>query len=160
MCPVCEERTGGGEEYKDHLKACLQQNVPVVKSNRQVLLEARGSLVCDDQLKDEPSEDIKTPAQETDEDDESSEDEEAVDARQLYPCKEKKESQYFEFLEEGEEFLPADVVKSIDIMQKSCFSSLNLSAGRRKRYDCKSCRTVFYTKREFAGEDRMCNRSN
>ena len=127
VCPVCHLTTGGGEEYKNHLKICLEKNVPLVRTNEQVLLEARGSLVCDDQIKEEAN--VDTERQESDESS-SSDEEEVCDARQLYPCKEKRESQYFQFLEEEQEELPPQVIKSIEIMQKSCFATVDLSAGK------------------------------
>ena len=93
-----------------------------VKSNSS--LKVCGSLVCDDQIKEETNAD--TERQESDESS-SSDEEEVCDARQLYPCKEKRESQYFQFLEEE---LPPQVIKSIEIMQKSCFATVDLSAGK------------------------------
>ena len=98
VCPVCFLSTGGGEEYKTHLRLCLENNVPRVRTNQQVLLEARGSLVCDDQIKEESAANDDLEREESEESS-SSDEEEACDARQLYPCKEKRESQYFYLLE-------------------------------------------------------------
>ena len=130
MCPVCLLSTGGGEEYKTHLRLCLENNVPRVRTNELVLLEARGSLVCDDQIKEETPATVDLEREESEESS-SSDEEEACDARQLYPCKEKRESQYFHLLEEEEE-LPPQVRKSIEIMQKSCFGTVDLSAGKER----------------------------
>ena len=145
ICPVCCVSTPGGDQFKAHLRVCLENNLPVVKSNEEVLLSARGSLVCEDedQLKSELKTDPKAKAQLTQppsdsEDDWLSEEDEAVDARQLYPCKEKTDSLggYFDFLAEDEELLPPEVIKSIEIMQKSCFANVDLSAGKMRSYSC------------------------
>ena len=128
VCPVCLLSTGGGEEYKTHLRLCLENNVPRVRTNQQVLLEARGSLVCDDQIKEESAANDDLEREESEESS-SSDEEEACDTRQLYPCKEKRENQYFHLLEEEEELSP-QVRKSIEIMQKSCFATVDLSAGK------------------------------
>ena len=137
VCPVCRVSTPGGDQFKAHLRVCVENNLPVVRSNEEVLLSARGSLVSEETLKTEPKSEAQQPPADS-EDDWLSDEDEAVDARQLYPCKEKTESQtgYFDFLAEDEELLPPEVIKSIDIMQKSCFPNVDLSAGRMRSYSC------------------------
>ena len=139
-CPVCRVSTPGGDRFKAHLRVCVEKNLPVVKSNEEVLLSARGSLICEDPLKtEEPKPEAQQPPADSEDDCLSEEDkDEAVDARQLYPCKEKTEAQagYFDFLAEDDELLPPEVIKSIDIMQKSCFANVDLSAGKMRSYFC------------------------
>ena len=142
VCPVCCISIPVGDQFKSHLRVCVENNLPVVKSNEEVLLSARGSLVCEDQVKTEPKPEVQPPADS--EDDWLSEEDDAVDARQLYPCQEKTKSQtgYFDFLAEDEELLPPDVIKSIDIMQKSCFANVDLSAGKMRSYSCVRWRNI------------------
>ena len=139
VCPVCRVSTPGGDHFKSHLRVCLENNLPVVKSNEEVLLSARGSLECEDQLKTEPKPEAQLRQPPVDsEDDWLSDEDEAVDARQLYPCRQKADSlgACFDFLAEDQELLPPEVIKSIEIMQKSCFANVDLSAGKMRSYSC------------------------
>lgn len=88
-------------------------------------------------------------------------DEEQVDARQLYPRKggleDREEAKDQEEQEELKEEFNEKVVKSIEIMEVSCFNNLQAERGERKEDNvqsdvlrCSTCRRFFTSRKALA----------
>ena len=89
------------------------------------------------------------------EDEEPSSDEEQIDARQLYPRRAAEETSEEEDGEEVPEKFEKAVVKSIEIMEASCFGQMDEEEeerkdGKDKRLDCKKCSRQFSSRRWLA----------
>ena len=127
-------------------------------------LKYNGFLNCSDfEAKEElvdlnkPDQDEKPRDVDDKEDDEASSDDEQVDARLLYPRRAPEEiSEEDEEDEEDEEVevkLEEAVVKSIEIMEASCFGQMEdkeWEDGKDKRLNCEKCNRQFSSRRWLA----------
>ena len=87
------------------------------------------------------------------EDEEPSSDEEQIDARQLYPRRAAEETSEEEDGEEVPEKFEKAVVKSIEIMEASCFGQMEdkeWEDGKYKRLNCEKCNRQFSSRRWLA----------
>ena len=89
------------------------------------------------------------------EDEEVSGDDESTDARLLYPRRGAEETSEEEDGEEASEMFEEAVVKSIEIMEASCFGQMDeedeeWKDGKEKRLNCKNCNRQFPSKRRLA----------
>lgn len=157
VCTICEKTLYGKDNFKKHLKECMEANLPVLRTNEEVLKKCRGSLACDDgdfEMKEELSFD-------DDLDDSESNDDEQVDARKLYPRRQIGNGNDHLDLEEktmenGDERFPEKVIKSIEIMEKSCFGNQTSKELANKLripsfvIECTNCEKTFSSKKDFA----------
>ena len=80
-----------------------------------------------------------------------SEEEEHVDARRLYRASSSQlnQTKYFDFLDTSP--FPVQLVRSVEIMEMSCFKKFNAPPIGRRKYYCRNCDKIFSVREQFAG---------
>ena len=78
-------------------------------------------------------------------------DEQHVDARRLYRASSSQlnQTKYFDFLDTSP--FPIQLVRSVEIMEMSCFKKINSPPNGRRTYNCKNCDKIFSVREQFAG---------
>lgn len=136
-CPVCLILLDR-EEFKSHLESCIDLNKPKIQCKEEQMDFKNNDLSIGENISSKLNNDQEVFCQDQ------------VDARMFYPVKNKNdETNYFQFLDTKP--FSDDVIKFIEIMEKSCCHFVIDATGNNvKEFFCPNCNRYFQSSENFA----------